>query len=107
MSLIRSALEFFEAALAVGAFVTYLEFCATKRQKESHLFKGFTQRSIGPLWALLKDSLAQLGREADIARAYEELLLPGLGESIDKAISFFNDYKHDKTLLRSSIRFEQ
>jgi hypothetical protein len=95
-TLIKSALEFFEAALALAAYVTYLEFCGTKQQKESRLFRGFTQRSVRPLWALLKDSLVQLGRDANIAAAYEELLLPGLGQSMDEAIDFFNDYKHDK-----------
>src|SRR5437762_1177000 len=52
--LVTHAMEFVEAALAMAAYVAYLDYCLHKGRGETHIFKGFTQRSAGPLWGLLK-----------------------------------------------------
>jgi hypothetical protein len=46
--LIEQAREFTEAALAIAAYLTFLEYCV--HVSSTKLFRGFTQRSAGPLW---------------------------------------------------------
>jgi molecular chaperone DnaK (HSP70) len=67
-------LDFTEAALALAAYITYLESCSIQTKLSSKTFKGLTQRSAGPLWGFLKTSLEQLGKSADWSKPYKELL---------------------------------
>lgn len=95
--LIEQAREFTEAALAMAAYLTFLEHCT--QAPSSKLFKGFTQRSAGPLWALLQSSLKQLRNNARISAAYGELLAPEFFTVIDEFVDFIAAHKHDKAGL--------
>jgi hypothetical protein len=94
--LVDRAREFTEAALAMGAYVALLEHCATKGAKESKLFKGFTQRSAGPLWALLRDALRQLGSKAAVTAPFRELIAGDLYPIINDFVTFLGQQKHQK-----------
>jgi hypothetical protein len=72
--LVDSAFEFVEAALALGAYVTYLEFCSLKGRGSTKLFRGLTQRSAGPLWHFLLDCLNQIGSAGTLSVPYRVLL---------------------------------
>ncbi len=93
---VSHAREFAEAALAMAAYVTYLESCINKGRRQTHLFKGFTQRSVGPLWRLLKDSLQALGAAGKISAPYRDFLNPSFIRQVDAAITFFAQHKHEK-----------
>ena len=92
----ESSREFIESALALAAYITYIEYCTQKGTKESRLFKGFTQRSAGPLWDFLKECLGQTGAQASISLPYRELLTPEFRTPIDSAITFVAHHKHGK-----------
>lgn len=87
--------EFIESALCMSAYVAYLDHCLHKKS-DSKIFKGFTQRSAGPLWALLQECLRQLGKEATIALPFGELMSAEFFEPINRAVTFISQYKHDK-----------
>lgn len=94
--LVSQAMEFVEAALAMAAYTTYFDYCLHKGRGETKIFKNFTQRSAGPLWAFLKDCLKQLGSNADISAPYKELLSPELYKDIDDIVTFLAQRKHGK-----------
>jgi hypothetical protein len=95
--LITHAMEFVEATLAMAAYVAYFDYCVHKGRAETHIFKGFTQRSAGPLWGLLKECLAQSRKRATISAPYAELLGPELHKPIDDVVTFFAQWKHGKS----------
>jgi hypothetical protein len=94
--LVRSALEFFEAALALASYIAFLEYCVHKSDAQTKIFKGYTERSAGPLWSLLKACLRQLGNNSTISSPYKELLTPEFCRPIDEAVNAFARYKHNK-----------
>jgi hypothetical protein len=94
--LTQQARGFIEAALAMAAYVSFCEHCVNRGRAETKLFKGFDQRSAGPLWKLLRESLEQLGDKSDISAPYRKLLAPELRRTIDKAVNFVAQEKHDK-----------
>lgn len=94
--LLKRGREYIESALAMAAFVTYIEFCTKKGRRSTALFKGFTQRSAGPLWKLLRDCLDQLRGEATISAAYKELFDGEIYETVNEAVTFVSQEKHDK-----------
>jgi len=69
--------------------------CVKKNRRETKLFKGFTQRSVGPLWGLLRHCLEQLGNEARMSASYQELVTTYY-EEVNKAITYFGQEKHEK-----------
>lgn len=87
--------EFVEAALAMGAYIAYLELCVHKGRGTSKIFKSYTQRSAGPLWALLKESLIQLGKNTKFSSVYSELIA-NHSDEIDSGLKFYAQFKHDK-----------
>ncbi|MBI2927973.1 MAG: molecular chaperone [Verrucomicrobia bacterium] len=91
--------EFIEAALAIAAYISFLEFCTQQRRFKSQIFKNFTQRSAGPLWALLRQSLDKLPKITAFAHHYRELLTSDLIKIIDDAVDFIADVKHHKASL--------
>jgi len=93
--LVDYAREFFEAALALAAYTSYLEMCLQKKRRKTQFLKGFQQRSIGPLWALLRNSLNELGSEADISAAFQALL-KGFYQEVNSAVTYFGNEKHEK-----------
>lgn len=92
----ESAREFIEAALTLAAYITYLEYCTHKNLRETKLFKGFTQRSAGPLWDFLQKSLEQVGKQVSISLPYQELLTPEFFAPVDSAVTFVAQHKHGK-----------
>jgi len=95
--LVQKAREFIEAALTLAAYITYLDYCSEKGKEKTKILRGFTQRSAGPLWDLLKTCLTKLGKKESISTPYNELLADEFRGPIDDAIKFLAQYKHDKT----------
>lgn len=95
-ALTKGARVFIEASLAMGAYISYLEYCTKKGRKSTSLFKGFNQRSAGPLWRFLRDCLGQLRSDAEISAPLKELLSGDIFEIVDKAVTFISQEKHDK-----------
>ena len=95
---VQLALDFIEAALSMAAYISFLEFCTTARHPETStkLFHGFTQRSAGPLWKLLQESLKQIGKKAIISTPFLELLRKDNYDIIDNAINMLANHKHSK-----------
>jgi molecular chaperone DnaK (HSP70) len=94
--LVKHAREFVEASLAMAAYVSYLEVGVNKKRRQTHLLSGFTQRSVGPLWKLLQESLRELGKDAKIALPYRELISDTFYKEIDQSVTFFGQNKHEK-----------
>ncbi len=92
----RHAREFIEAALSMAAYVTYMEYCALRSHGEPAIFKGYTQRSAGPLWGLLRTCLDKLPKAADVAAPFRELISPAFYKLIDDAVTFIGQEKHEK-----------
>ena len=94
-SLKSAAVEFIEAALAIGAYVSFFEYCLTKGRGKSAQFSGFRQRSAGPLWGLIKNLAPHLKTRAKISVPFQDLLRYEL-EVMEGAVKFISDYKHHK-----------
>ncbi len=94
--LVSSAREFTESALALAAYMAYLEYCVRKGKQTSYLFKGFTQRSAGPLWKLFQDSMRGMRTGSVFCSALRELTEPPLYGPIDRAIYQIAKEKHGK-----------
>jgi hypothetical protein len=89
------ALEFVEAAFGLLAYTAYSELCTLNPDKTRY-FKGFTQRSVGPLWGLLRDSLTALSKKATIVAPAMKLIEPKALGDIDKIVKWFGQRKHQK-----------
>lgn len=92
----KRALECIEASLTLAGYVAYADWRVHKRRAVTRILKGFTQRSGGPLWGLLKDVLTQLGAGGWVSSEYAELLKPEYSAVIDEALRTLVDFKHDK-----------
>jgi hypothetical protein len=92
----KAGREFIEATLALASYIAFLEGCLQQRSVETHLFKCFTQRSAGPLWRLLQESLAVLPPDAPFSSGFKELLKPDFLKVIQGAVNFVAAEKHDK-----------
>lgn len=97
----QKAREFIEAALSLGAYISYLEYCVIKDRAATRILKGFTQRSIGPLWKLLRDSLIKLGDKNELSAPYGELLEDSFVQVIETTVDFLAQAKHEKADLDS------
>jgi hypothetical protein len=87
-------LDFTEAALTLGAYVAYLEMCSADAAISSKHFKGFSKRSAGPLWGLLKTCLGQMGKNAGWSKPYSELMEPHF--EFDEFVDCLAQVKHKK-----------
>jgi len=96
--LVSAAREFGEGALALAAYVAFLEYCSRRGTGTSRLFKNFVQskRSAGPLWALAKASMQGLGKTAAICAPLKELTEGALFQPIDQFVNNIAQEKHDK-----------
>ncbi len=101
-NLVRDGFEFIETALALAAYVAYIDYTANRLRASSRLFGGLTQRSAGPLWAYLRDCLNKLGTNATVASAYRDLLSDEMYRCIDTAVTNWSKYKHGKEMIRSA-----
>ncbi|MFP3643896.1 Hsp70 family protein [Paraburkholderia sp. SIMBA_054] len=85
-----------EAMLGFAAAVTYAEHCALLGRSKGKLLKGFDKASVGPIWALLRQSLASVGSRGTFSRALRDLVSETHHKWIDEAISAANDIKHGR-----------
>jgi hypothetical protein len=103
----QKAREFIEAALCLGAYISYLEYCVYKERATTRIFKEFTQRSAGPLWKLLKESQKKLGDKRQLTAPYGQLIEDTFLQTMEQTVDFLAQAKHEKTdpasfdLLRS------
>ncbi len=89
------AREFVESALALSAYISYLDMCAKKTANKTKYLGEFQFRSVGPLWKLLQKSVSEVGSKAYFASGFIELT-DNFETEVQKAVSFFNDHKHEK-----------
>jgi hypothetical protein len=82
----QKAREFVEAALCLGAYISYLECCIIKDRASTRLLKGFTQRSVGPLWKLLKESLIKLEDNKPFSGEYSELIEDSFAQLMEQTV---------------------
>ncbi len=101
VSMFHKAREFVEAALCLAAYITYLEYCVRSGGKNTHILKGLTQRSPGPLWQLFKKVSTELGDKGDLSDPYRELQSQGFQSILDQAVTFLGKAKHEKAELGS------
>ncbi len=95
--LVDAAFDFIEAALSLAAYTAFMELCGLGRRATLRLFKGFTQRSAGPLWHFLQECLKQMANDGDISSPYKMLLTaPELFNQVDGAVVAWANLKHGK-----------
>jgi hypothetical protein len=92
----KAAFELLEGALTLCTYAAFADYCAHRKRAQSRLWKGYTKRSAGPLWGLLKGILEQMSDEAWLSKPLRSLLVPENAKAIDAAISQLNDFKHDR-----------
>jgi hypothetical protein len=93
--MITLAREFVESALALSAYVSYLDMCTKKGSNKTKYLGELQFRSVGPLWKLLQKSIKEVGNAAYFASGFQELTGDYV-EKIQKAVDFFNEHKHEK-----------
>lgn len=86
-----------EAFLTFGAFVAYSEYTTIKGRGASKIFKDFSQRSAGPLWSLLKNSLAKIRGKSNFSKSLEKLLDEPIFTEIDNLVTMIGEVKHEKS----------
>lgn len=91
----KRVLDFLEACLSLLAYACYLECCAATSAPSRHL-KGFTQRSSGPLWGLLKQSLHTLGKKGRLLAPAQRLFEPDVAVQIEETLQVLAGVKHGK-----------
>ncbi|GAB6267995.1 MAG: hypothetical protein STSR0002_07360 [Smithella sp.] len=94
--LVRRSLEFIESALTIAAYCSYMEFCTKKKGAKTKIFKGFTQRSAGPLWNFLKECLNHYRNDSIISSSFMDLLRGDQMNRIDDTITRLAEFKHEK-----------
>jgi len=104
-SLDLKAIEVIEGYLAFGAYVAYADYCANKGRSQTKLFKEFSQRSAGPLWALLRKSMEQNREKSEFSAPLRKLLDEPLREEIDNLVTSIGEAKHGK--LSTSLDYNR
>lgn len=84
-----------EALLTLAAYIAYMDACSCKATTGA-VFKGFTQRSAGPLWALIKSCLSGKAASLHFSAPLQGLLKPENAEQIDQCIEGLNSDKHGR-----------
>ncbi|MFZ2300896.1 MAG: hypothetical protein WAW10_03380 [Gallionella sp.] len=92
----KLGLACFEAFLTLAAYVVYAEYRLTKGRSETKIFKAFRQRSAGPLWAFLRQTVEKLNPASRIGIAYKKLFDAPYYEELNKAVSEVANFKHEK-----------
>lgn len=93
---IIKAREFIEMAFSLISYVTYLDYCSSKGSQKSKIFKGFTKRSAGPLWKLLKESLRKTKKDSICSKYLKILVNDDNFKIIDETINNIAQHKHEK-----------
>lgn len=95
--LAKEALSVLESILALVSYGTYQEYRIKKNaKKDTRLFGGFTQRSIGPLWKLLRESIQGLGTGVDVFTPFARFLEDNLSKQFDEVATMLAKVKHEK-----------
>jgi len=90
--------SFVEAALCLGAYVSYAEYCCTERRKKSQIFKNFPHRSASYLWHMLKAVQDQMGARATTTQPFQRLMEQRNSELIDRITKSWADTRHELSL---------
>jgi hypothetical protein len=88
--------ESIEAALSVFAYTTYSEYCTMKGRGASYMFKGMPHRSAGPLWNMLKQTLADVSGKSRFCCEVSRVLEEPLRGELEVAVSNIAQSKHGK-----------
>lgn len=96
--LANAARDFIESSLTVAAYLLFLDMCSQGSRKTTYIFKDFAtkRRSAGPLWALVRDLVKRLGKNATFSRPLMELVDPAFYSELDNTVTLFGDQKHGK-----------
>lgn len=92
-----------ESLLAIAAYVSYLDVCGAK--SGGGLFKGFNQRSAGPLWGLIRSCLIGNESRLDFAAPLLPLIRPDIMGQINSWIEGLNSDKHDRRVSVDWVSF--
>lgn len=89
-----AAREAFESCLAFMAYTAASE--AALNSPIDKLMRGFQHRSMGPLKAMLEESLKIIGNEAKFSSGFYDLFSSENKSKLNKAVDDFTAHKHDK-----------
>lgn len=87
--------ETLESMLGVIAYICYSKIRANPNAKNSAIFKGFNNRSAGPLWGLLKECSTDLKDEDEFSKGVIDLTEIH-NELLQQAVTKINQDKHGK-----------
>lgn len=93
------AIAVIEGFLAFGAYVAYSEYRALKGRGTTKIFKDFSQRSAGPLWSLLRNSISKIKGHAHFSKRLERLFDEPIYEEINALITSIGLVKHEKSAV--------
>jgi len=85
-----------ESMLTIAAYTIYAEYCANIGKSGTRLFKNFTQRSAGPLWHFIKQTMPLLNNNSHYSKMLIELFCSSFSLELDKAVQAISDLKHEK-----------
>jgi molecular chaperone DnaK (HSP70) len=97
------SLDFVEGALAILAYGAYLESCSRRGRSTSVLFKGFTQRSVGPLLGLIRD--LSNGPSLGMFQDCVQLVSGPLADFVNRTVTELAQFKHKKADSKSIDTF--
>lgn len=86
-----------EGFLTFGAFIAYSEYTSLKGRASSKIFKDFSQRSAGPLWGLIKNSLSKIDGKGYFSRTLMKLLEEPIFSEMNKLVTMIGEVKHEKS----------
>ena len=92
----KHALDLLEAAFSLISYITYSEYCAIKGIKQTKKFKGFTQRSLGPLIGFFKDCIKEIPKGSIFAENFKDLMKDEYITAIDDCAKKLAQFKHGK-----------
>ena len=100
-----AAREALEGGLMTGAYCAYSDYRFVRSngfyRGKSALLKQFSQRSLGPLWGLLRTlfhgSHINFGPKAEFTGALAEMFSSELEKSLNDAVTKMGEEKHEKT----------
>lgn len=91
------AIAAIEAFLMYGAYIAYSEYRTIKPSKGSKYLKSFTQRSSGPLWALIRDCVSAMKGQGYFSKNLERLLEEPIYTELNGLVTTISQIKHDKS----------
>lgn len=104
--LAKEALSVLESILTLVSYGTYQEYRSSKnKKKESRIFSGFTKRSIGPLWKLLRESLNGFDTKINIFSPFERFLKDEMSNDFNQVVTTLAQIKHDKASQKDLDHF--